>query len=159
MVPMKVGRERSVGVRILWLFLVSPLVCASVGVVVGAITLAVQSVVDHPGRATSGVISQMLLYGGVAGLLFGLAGGLIGALVVSVLGAGKLGGADRLRWVKAGLSIGAAVGLGCAIFVVSTPGASDVAGSVVFAIGCTVACVVSGLALAFLGWREFGSTT
>jgi hypothetical protein len=155
-VPMGVGRERAVAVRVLWIFLVSPLVCAAVGVIGGAITLAAQIAVAHP-EAKRGVLSEMLLYGGVAGLLFGLVGGLVGALVVSLLGVARLSGASRRRWVKAGFTVGGGVGLGGAILAVSGAGVRD-AGNVVFAIGCTLACAVAGLAVGFLGWREFGSS-
>jgi len=152
---MTAATERPTGARIAWMLIVSPLVSAALGAVGGGITVTAQAFVDHPEMATRGFLSDMFLYGAVAGLVLGSAGGLVGGLASCVAGIVWLRHAKRVRWMMVSMAAAAGIGLASSILFLWTT--SGTAGAFVFAIGCTAACMAVGAAIGVLGWREFRS--
>ena len=139
-------------IRRLRLVLVSPLVCIAIGCFAGGsyLTLA--------GLRGGEPIAQMALSFPMAMLVSVVIAGPLG-LVCGVLGAGLALGlertylrhAPRSRWLKTGASAGGIAGLFVALIylVLGTDGA--------FALVVLAACGLSGTAVGWLGWREFGT--
>jgi hypothetical protein len=148
--------------RTIWLVLVSPVVCTGVACLVGATLGAVSLIacrLASPLEAARGLPSGML-YSLIAAGPLGLAGGVLGALLAAALGGGVLRAAPRRRWLVAGLSTGAVVGLvGALFFVMTGAGDRSLIPVTLFALMCVLAGSAEGAIVAFLGWREFGDST
>jgi hypothetical protein len=151
--------------RIQRLFILGPLTCAAVGVVVGTVVVLVvgSAMSSHPNEvsdllegaavaATHFVV--VLMWATIFAGPFGIIAGLFGASLVVLLGEGRLRGAPRSRWLRWGALVGGLVGG-------ATPGVllllSSVGTAGIFAAAGAVAGVAAGATLADFGWHEFGS--
>jgi hypothetical protein len=100
-----------------------------------------------------------LLYSLLVTVPFGAASGLVAALIILALGNGSYRGASLRRWTRTGGALGAAVGCGCPILLAGLGFGGDgspLAWFLVYGITGSLAGGVVGVALGWLGWREFG---
>jgi hypothetical protein len=148
--------------RTIWIVLVSPVVCITVGSLIGATFVAVMLVAVHsvsPLEATRGFPLGVLYSLIVAGPV-GLAGGVVGGLFAAALGGGVLRAAPRRTWLAAGSSTGAVLGLlGSLFFVMTGLGDRSLIAVTLLTLVCVFAGATEGALVSLLGWREFGDST
>jgi hypothetical protein len=146
--------------RVAWVLLVSPLVSIGIGCLAGALYISVMGVAAGVPLATA--IRRLPIAGLYALLVagpLGVVAGLSGALLILALGANDYRGASCGRWLMAGAVVGGVVGCVVTLFFATAGGgAVGVPALVLFATMTLLACGASGVATAWLGWREFGDS-
>ena len=147
------GGSRRTALGVGWVLLVSPVVCTLIGGMFGGTYIAAHALASGGvslGDVVHGVPIAMLTSSVVTGP-FSIIGGLCGALLAIALGRDALRLAPRRRWLRVGAATGTVPGLLIAMFFVIR-GADFAFGAV-----AVLACVFSGVFVAWLGWREFGN--
>jgi len=138
--------------RRLRLVLVSPLVCIAIGCFAGGSYLTLAGIREGEPVAQMALSFPMaMLVSVVIAGPFGLVCGVLGAGLALGLERTYLRQAPRSRWLKTGASTGGVAGLFLALFYVALGTDS------VFALIAITACGLSGAAVGWLGWREFGT--
>ena len=148
--------------KVVWVLLVSPLLCIAAGSVIGAAVFTLVNVwrfgigEADPVRA----YAAFLLYSLLVTVPFGGIAGLVAALLIVALGHGSHRGSSLRRWLRTGGQLGAFVGLVCPLLLAALGFGDDGPAFVWFLVyGMTgsIAGGLVGLALGALAWREFGA--
>jgi len=147
-----------VAIRVLWVVLVSPILCVAVGMVVGTVVLGTAALIGAPDLELLRALPLLPFYSLFVAAPFGAVAGVVGGIVASMLGTGQFRGAPRKRWVRSGVWAGGVVGVGCPLFLLLLSFAVPPIGVVaLYAVAGGLAGALSGAAMGFIGWREFGS--
>jgi MFS-type transporter involved in bile tolerance (Atg22 family) len=146
------GSIRRTALGVSRLLLLSPVVCTLIGCMFGGVYIAAHAL------ASGGVSLRNVVHGFPIAVLtssvvtgpFSVFGGLCGALLAIALGQDVLRLAPRRRWLRVGAATGTVPGLLIAMFFMMK------GADFVFGLVAVLACITSGVFVAWLGWREFG---
>jgi hypothetical protein len=145
--------------RLLWLLLACPVVCTVWLCLFGGVYVFLLASVVQPFRAEMHHFAEGVLLGVYFGVPLGFASGVVGALLSGGLARGPLLEANRMRWLKVGSGIGATLGaLAALCLAVASADVGPGRDLAIFALTAIAAGTSAGASVAWLAWREYGSS-